>query len=482
MKTLLFFDRCELTLLYSSISNELKGKINIIHVAYSEYEERILKEKCVIGTIISFKQEIKELLIAENVNINLLDEIDKLFIEQTNGRFNLNASLQSDRGFHILEYEKVLILAQVYYKFWNKIYSSYKIDYILHEPCSLYLNHVCAVLGRAYGAKYFWHQPTVDENGSISYLNIAYDDFSAIEVMRYYDQYISGEKQIDFDRCDRFLKKFRSNYEIYLGSMIKAKDSLLIWFISSLKEKLFVKKRLSQLDPLVDNIEYWQISQNPATTRFQNLKAYYHNLKFDNINKEDTYYYYSMHLEPEAVVLYLGDGIYSNQIKLIENIASSLPIGCYLYVKDHPHEFGYRSIEDYKRLKNVPNIKLISTKIPGKQLIKNAVGVFTINGTAGFEALLLGKQVYTFSKSFYTIASRVNTIVNIKELRQILYKNRTATYDNDIELYPFIQAYLDSLHVGVVDFFMGRASTYGVDLDSNAKNIADDFIIFSEIF
>ena len=82
--------------------------------------------------------------------------------------------------------------------------------------------------------------------------------------------------------------------------------------------------------------------------------------------------------------------IYANQVKLIENIAASLPVGYYLYVKDHPHELAYRKAEDYRRLMQIPNVRLLRKSIPGKLVIRNAVGVFTINGTAGFEGLLLG--------------------------------------------------------------------------------------------
>ena len=44
MKTILFFDRCNLTDLYILLTKEQQGKVNIIHVAYSEAEVKQLEE------------------------------------------------------------------------------------------------------------------------------------------------------------------------------------------------------------------------------------------------------------------------------------------------------------------------------------------------------------------------------------------------------------------------------------------------------
>lgn len=67
-------------------------------------------------------------------------------------------------------------------------------------------------------------------------------------------------------------------------------------------------------------------------------------------------------------------------------------------MKDHPHEFAYRNAEDYLRLMNIPNVRLFNSKIPGRVLINNAVGVFTINGTAGFEGSFNGQASVLFRK------------------------------------------------------------------------------------
>ena len=195
-----------------------------------------------------------------------------------------------------------------------------------------------------------------------------------------------------------------------------------------------------------------------------------------SVPEGEKYYYYSFHLEPEATVLYLSDGIYANQVKLIENIAASLPAGYYLYVKDHPHEYAYRSACDYKRLMNIPNVRLLHQFISGKQLIAGAVGVFTINGTAGFEGLMLGKQVYCFGRSFYSFHPSVNYIHNIRDIRSVVYENMDNEKSTGDSLLVFVNAYLESLHKGFVTYFGDRAERAGFDQDENAKVIVTDLI------
>lgn len=480
MKTLIFFHREELTFLYLPMSRYLKDKMNIIHLAYSQKEEKILREAG-IKEIVNFSDKTRQLFDTEKLDAVVLNEIDRLLIENTNGRFNLNQSIQSDRGFSILNYEEAQLCAQVYYKFWEEIFSACKVDYILHEPCSLFFNHIGAILCKAQGGQYIWHLMSIGEQGDLNYLNITGDDFTCPEIKKKYEFYTIYPEKIDRIRCKKFLEKFRASYGVYLGNMIKPKASKAYLIYRACRESMGKLMRREKPDQLKQNIDYWLFYQKTFREKLRNLKEYKKQaLVFEDLPEGEAYYYYSFHLEPEAVVLYLGDGFYTNQVKLIENIAASLPPHTYLYVKDHPHEYGYRKASDYVRLKSIPNIRLLKQSIPGKQVIKNAIGVFTINGTAGFEGLLLNKQVYTFGWSHYCYCPRVNYVYHIRDLRNILYKNRSILYKDDNSFLAYINAYLDSLHTGLVDFFMGRAASYHLDLEKNAEQIARDLLLYTE--
>jgi hypothetical protein len=192
---------------------------------------------------------------------------------------------------------------------------------------------------------------------------------------------------------------------------------------------------------------------------------------YSSPNKNDKYFFYPLHLEPEAVVLYYAEGWYNGQVKLIENIAMQLPPNTFLYVKDHPHGGQYRDIDDFKRIITIKNVKLIQPDISGKSIIRNSLGVITINGTAGFEALLLNKYVFCFGKAFYTSFKGVVYLNEIKKLREAIYRTNFNEENNfDIEE---INCFLKCSHEGFVGYFSNRHLKLGIDSDVNSKIVAN---------
>lgn len=482
MKTILFLHREELTYLFIPVAKYVAGRMHIIHVAYSDKEIALLNRAGISADFNYSELLCKAIDNQTRIDQNLLKKIDTLFTENSGNRFNLNSSLQSDRGFSLLTYNEALLLAQAHYTVWKHIFDTQKVDLLVHEPCSLFFNHIGAVMCRAQKGIYLIQSMAYSGTDDISYINITHDDYSCPEVERNLRYYTEHPEKIDIERCQAFIEKFRSSCDVFLQNL-QLKTGKWRLHRQSLRRKASIIVNRNRYDRIKQNIDYWLNKQNPAAEKLANLHAYKkYDIHFQEPVEGEKYYYYSLHLEPEAVVLYLGDGIYANQVKLIENIASSLPPDCYLYVKDHPHEFAYRGIGDFLRLVKVPNIRLIRSTIPGKLLIKNAIGVFTINGTAGFEGLMLQKQVYCFGKSYYTLYDKVNYIRNIRDLRETVYVNYGKTYPDDTQFMAFVNAYLDSLHKGMVDFFMDRAKTYNLDLEDNARHIADDLVKFSENF
>lgn len=468
--------------MYIPLSRTLDQDFTVVHVAYSAHEEAKLRAAG-IDAVINFKQQVALRLARSSLlDYALLERIDDLFITHTDGRFTLSGSIQSDRGFSLLSTEEALLMAQVYYDIWHGILHEHDVNYVMHEPVSLLMNHMCSVLCTARGALYLYQVMTAGPTDALSYLNIAGDNFYCPELVDAYARYVADPALIDGPRCAAFLARFRSSFGVYLGGQIKTSTSLLNLYLRSVRRRARRTLKLGKLDRLVDNIDYWDMQQDGPRERIGNLLQYRKRIEYDQFDPQRTYYYYSLHLEPEAVVLYLADGLYTNQTKLIENIAAQLPVDSVLYVKDHPHDNGYRSVADYVRLKAIPNVKLLAPNLPGKLVMKDAVGVFTINGTAGFEALLLGKQVYTFGRTFYGACPRVNYIHDIRALRAVLYAKRGLCYSDDQALLAFVMAYLVALHIGMVDYFVGRATTYGVDLEQDIATIGRDFAAFAKTY
>lgn len=473
-KHLLFFSRNELVHLYGGVHKHLVSQFEITHVAYSLEEANILKNKYHINDVIIFKNKFKEHRIEIKLTNDFYQNLDNLFIKHTKGRFNLNSSLQSDRTFCKITYEESLFITSIYYKVWEEIFSFNKIDFFIHEATSLMLNHLACILCSEQGGVYTTHimvQGELDYN----FIMLEYDDGVPSEMISIYNKLTNKDIEINKERIYQFLEKFRSSYEVFFDIMGVGKINFkfyLKYLKGFFKEQLIKFLKINKFDKINDSIELFLLNDLFHTKVLKNIFSY-RRIKYDNYDPNQIFYFYPLHLEPEAVVLYWGDGLYSNQVKLIENIAAQLPVGVFLYVKDHPHLYGYREVNDYIKIQNIPNVKLLAPNIPGKKIVKDSKGVITLNGTAGFEALLLNKQVITFGATYYRISNKIFNVRNIRDFRDIIYNLRDVIYNDDLELYKFVLAYLNSQKHGFTNFYSNYAKDLGINLNTNMELVAE---------
>lgn len=478
MKTILFLDRAPLTVLYSKMTPHMNG-VKCIHVAYSQKDVDILSSYGIVPDYVYlelFKNEYDQ----ATYDNQLLQSIDNEIIVNTNGRFNLNGAIQSDRGFTLLSYDECLRSVVAHYKVWSGIFNDNQVDLILHEPCSLFFNFLGCVMCKKQGGAFSYQVASLSDSYEYSYQNVINDDFTYPELQYLFNKYLSNKALVDVERCNSFLEKFRKEQGTFFGGVLNRRKSAFKLCIGAIKHKAISFRRKKHTNRIYNNIGYWQLTFNKSWEKLKNVLGYrFNKIKFEStVPDDEKFFFYPFHLEPEAVVMYLGDGIYKNQTKLIENIAASLPAGYYLYVKDHPHEYAYRDSIDYKRLMQVPNIRLFNQWISAKAIMSKAQGVITINGTAGFEAALLNKQVYCFGHNMYSFVSRVNYISNIRDLKPTIYNNINKQFNDDDELRAYVMAYLNSCHPGYTDCYSGGVFIDGFDYEENAKIIAANTLDF----
>jgi capsule polysaccharide export protein KpsC/LpsZ len=98
----------------------------------------------------------------------------------------------------------------------------------------------------------------------------------------------------------------------------------------------------------------------------------------------------------------------ADQVEVAKRVARSLPVGMYLYMKEHPDMTPYRTRRFYKELKKIPNVCLINPARKGFELIKNAAIITTITGSAGWEGALMGKPVISFGQLYYNSLSGIH--------------------------------------------------------------------------
>ena len=121
----------------------------------------------------------------------------------------------------------------------------------------------------------------------------------------------------------------------------------------------------------------------------------------------------------------IGAPYFINQIDIIRSVAKSLPINFKLYVKEHPIQIlrGWRSKEEYQEIMDIPNVRLLHPDFSNDILYNNCSLVFTIAGTAGFEAACYGKPSIIMVKLNYLDLPSVTLLNNFNELHDLI-KNK----------------------------------------------------------
>ena len=138
----------------------------------------------------------------------------------------------------------------------------------------------------------------------------------------------------------------------------------------------------------------------------------------------ESFVYFPLHMEMERTTL-IGAPYFINQIDIIRSVAKSLPINFKLYVKEHPIQIlrGWRSKEEYQEIMDIPNVRLLHPDFSNDILYNNCSLVFTIAGTAGFEAACYGKPSIIMVKLNYLDLPSVTLLNNFNELHDLI-KNK----------------------------------------------------------
>lgn len=157
------------------------------------------------------------------------------------------------------------------------------------------------------------------------------------------------------------------------------------------------------------------------------------------IDENQSFVYFPLHYQPERVLLFDAP-FYDNQISIIISIAKSLPIDHLLYVKEHPlmGTIGWRELSFYKKIMDIPNVKLIHPSVKPAEILSKSSLIITIAGTTGLEAAFYNKPSIVFTDQFYSELSFVYRLKNIGELANAIKESIDKSV-NKLELAELIQ-------------------------------------------
>jgi len=142
---------------------------------------------------------------------------------------------------------------------------------------------------------------------------------------------------------------------------------------------------------------------------------------------KEPYVYFPLHLQPEMTTDMLG-GAYVDQALALEKLRALVPQDIPIYVKENPKQTGHmRSESFFGRISAIPNTRLIARDVSSFELTGNALAVATVTGTAGWEALRLGKPALVFGHAFWNRlpgAFRISDTLRWKQITSFKFSRR----------------------------------------------------------
>ena len=437
-----------------------------------------------------------ELLLDEDIEKKIKDEtIDRAYLEMIEREYGLPALwpyLAIDRIFMqgqllreyphnqpTLSHEEMLKALQVYAREIIVFLDQQKPDFLVVSVIGSLGSMMLWHIAKKKGIKTFFLDPSRIHNGLIA--TETYGIFSEVE--RIFDRLQkTNEKSQEEENAKKFIAEFRASPAPYSTELLPTKRLLtrhqmlrfltpknfmrsLVWIIT-----FYIRYVTKQTSDYTDNIPWIQL-WNRIKRRARGLYGFKD--LYQTPKTGEPYAFYALHYEPEFATMMSGPLFATDQIFLVKTIARSLPVGWKLYVKEHPSMFGYRTRAYYRELAKNPNVKIIDPTVLSFDLIQNAKLVCTINGTVGFEALLLKKPVITFGDIFYNKLSTTKSCNRIENLLQLIQEQIKNHSHNETELINFVAAIMeDSVNVDLITLWEKEDQGENIKKDEGLKNLA----------
>lgn len=365
--------------------------------------------------------------------------------------------IYTDRFLIHREYEYVVKITTGLFSFFEYVFTKHNIDVYYSETIATLQCYVAYLVGKKTGAKY-WGQTgargfdstkmyVLDDpdqgivNMDKDYLNVSYTADEVTKAKDFLDDFINVVKAPTYMSVTG--KKPRLTLKLLALPVLRFVRSFDKDFTDPYSYMYYQSYKT-----ITDSLKFY--------FRYQYCKHYY---KKADLTKK--YVLYPLHYQPEASTIVCAQK-YEKQLFFIDSWAKSLPSNTLLYVKEHYAILGHREVSFYKELQKYPNVVLIDPWENTRELIKNAVAVTTLTGTAGWEAMLLRKPVFIGGNIFFDNAPGV---VKVDDIFGNYVNNMNAwKQPTENELIKYLCAYMRVIKPG---------RNWYADSDENIRLIVD---------
>ncbi|MEP2509122.1 MAG: hypothetical protein ABJH72_07170, partial [Reichenbachiella sp.] len=411
-----FLSIFDLTKVFLKISERFaKPNLNCFWMTTNDYWTNYLLEEGIQ------EERIKQLVYTSKDFVNE-EEKEALRKEIVNleGKVDLNIfqSLIMDRFVLLNNRKDIDEFVYLYYRDIKSFLANNKIDLIIGEPTNF--NELMVYMIAC--------SMNIDV---IAPRHMRYPSDRVIFTYGYLQQHLVNlNNKADEEEAGQYLEKFKKerNAPSYFHLNNKAK------ILNFAKIAKSLRRRAQQMKSGSTN----HLTYHPLFDRIKlNLRKLVYSVVLDKVfryekieNIKSKIAYYGIHVQPEASIDVYAS-FFNDQLKLIKDIRRSLPFDFTLIVKEHPNGLGAKGLSLYRQIKKIPGVRLIKHNNSSFEIYEKCDLVFTVSGTAAYEAGMIGVPAIMFSPLYFNQLSMIRYCNDISKLKEIILELITA--DIDIE-------------------------------------------------
>ena len=326
--------------------------------------------------------------------------------------------------FYRFKDHEILKILENECKFFEKILDEINPDYLLIHETALHFQQLFYEICKKKGIKVLMlNQSKLGYRCTISQNLHQIDNCPKLESIQ--------SKNRTFDDLINYINKFDSakqtkNYNNNLGkSKIKKIKALLEFILSGKNNK--------------NNFTYFGRSKFKVIFKIILLmilkyfrKSFLDKYSHKSIPCNEKFILFTLNQDPERSTL-IAAPFYSNQFEVIRHIAKSIPIDYKLYVKEHFSQSlrEWRKISTYKKIIQIPNVRLFHPSSDTIELIKKSSLVISIGGTPPFQAVFYKKPSLVFADIGFTIIPSIKKISCLEELPSLIVESLSENIISD---------------------------------------------------
>lgn len=385
--------------------------------------------------------------------------IDLKYLSDFEKKYKINLWLLAinERLFYRFNYfykfsrEQILSILEQECKLFENVLDEIKPDFLIIKTTDLHHNHLFYEICKSRGIKIM-----ILEQSRFGYRCMITEERDKIDYMPNLKDIEPRNRTIE--ELQNFLKtsSLSTQLDVYKNQYLTSKRQKII---ASL-EFLLISKNTN----IKTHYTYFGRSKAQIIKKalwwlmIEKYREYFINRKLKKqVDENAKFIYFPLHQEPERVLL-IASPFHTNQIETIRNIAKSVPAEYKLYVKEHPTQSirGWRSIQFYKDIMEIPNVELLHPSISSEQIIKKCSLVISVGGTSGLEAAIYQKPSIIFANMGYGILSSIYKINALTELPEAI----RLSLQKEVDIKE-LDKYLDIIEKNSFEFdYFGFLSDY----------------------